>query len=88
MKLSQYAEKEGMYYDVNAAENIIGRRSAPHNGFRYQTKEQILDYLNHQFTATWGCEPDLIIKRHHAHAAGLPGTAQCKPGGTSVSILK
>ena len=77
-----------LHSDVNAARNIIGRRSAPNDGFRYQTKETVLDYLNHQFTATWGCEPDLIIKRHHAHTAGLPGTAQRKPGGTSVSIPK
>ena len=77
-----------LHSDVNAARNIIGRRSAPNDGFRYQSKETVLDYLNHQFTATWGCAPDLIIKRHHARAAGLPGTAQRKPGRTSVSTTK
>ena len=77
-----------LHSDVNAARNIIGRRSAPHNGFRYQPKETVLDYLNQQFTATWGCAPDLVIKRHHAPTAGLPGTAHRKPGRTSMSIPK
>ena len=77
-----------MHSDVNAARNIIGRRSAPNNGFRYWSKESILDYLNQEFTFTWRQTPDLILKRHHARTAGLPGTAQCKPGGTSLSISK
>ena len=77
-----------IHADVNAARNIIGRRSASTDGFRYQPKETVLDYLNHQFTATWGCEPDLIIKRFHARAAGLPGTACSKPGWVSSPIKK
>lgn len=77
-----------MHSDVNAARNILGRRSAPSDGFRYWSKESILDYLNQEFTSTWGQTPDLIFKRHHARAAGLPGTAQRKPGGTSLSISK
>lgn len=77
-----------LHADVNAARNIIGRRSAPSDGFRYCSKESVLDYLNQEFTSYWGQTPDLIIKRFHAHTAGLPGTAQCKPGGTSLSISK
>ena len=77
-----------MHSDVNAARNIIGRRSAPDDGFRYWSKESILEYLNREFTSTWGQAPDLILKRHHALAAGLPGTAHCKPGGTSLSTTK
>lgn len=77
-----------LHADVNAAKNIIGRRSAPSDGFRYCSKESIFDYLNQKFTAYWGQTPDLIIKRYHARTAGLPGTAQCKPGRTSLSISK
>lgn len=77
-----------LHADVNAARNIIGRRSAPSDGFRYWSKESILDYLNQEFNSTWGQPPDLIIKRFHARTAGLPGTAQCKPGGTCLSISK
>ena len=77
-----------LHADVNAARNIIGRRSAPSNGFRYWSKESILDYLNQEFISYWGQTPDLIIKRFHARTAGLPGTAQCKPGGTSLSVSK
>ena len=77
-----------LHADVNAARNIISRRSAPDNGFRYWSKESVLDYLNQEVTSTWGQTPDLILKRFHARTAGLPGTAQCKPGGTSLSISK
>lgn len=77
-----------IHADVNAARNIIGRRSAPNNGFRYWSKETVLEYLNQEFTSMWGQEPDLILKRHYARAAGLPGTAKCKPGRTSLSIIK
>lgn len=77
-----------LHADVNAARNILGRRSTSENGFRYSSKESILEYLNQEFTSTWGQTPDLILKRHHARTAGLPGTAQCKPGGTSLSISK
>ena len=77
-----------LHADVNAARNIIGRRSAPNDGFRYCSKESILDYLNQKFNSYWGQTPDLIIKRFYARTAGLPGTAQCKPGGTSLSIPK
>ena len=77
-----------LHADVNAARNIISRRSAPSNGFRYWSKESILDYLNQEFTSAWGQPPDLIIKRFHARTAGLPGTAQCKPGRASLSITK
>ena len=77
-----------LHADVNAARNIIGRRSAPDNGFRYWSKESILDYLNQEVTSYWGQTPDLIIKRFNARTAGLPGTAQCKFGGTSLSSLK
>lgn len=77
-----------LHADVNAARNIIGRRSAPSNGFRYCLKESILDYLNQEFTSMWGQTPDLIIKHFHARAAGLPGTTQRKPGGASLSISK
>lgn len=77
-----------MHADVNAARNIIGRRSAPDDGFRYWTKESTLEYLNREFTFTWGQTPDLILKRHYARAAGLPGTAQCKPGRVSLSVIK
>lgn len=79
---------KALHADVNAARNIIGRRSAPSDGFRYWSKESVLDYLNQEFTSTWGQTPDLILKRFHARTAGLPGTANCKPGGTSLSILK
>ena len=77
-----------LHADVNAARNIIGRRSAPSDGFRYWSKESVLDYLNQEFTLTWGQTPDLILKRFHARTAGLPGTAHSKPGGTSLSISK
>ena len=77
-----------LHADVNAARNIIGRRSAPSDGFRYCSKESVLDYLNQEFTSYWCQTPDLIIKRHYARTAGLPGTASCKPGGTSLSISK
>lgn len=77
-----------MHSDVNAARNIVGRRSAPDNGFRYWQKEEVLEYLNREFTSTWGWTPDLILKRHHAHAAGLPGTAHSKPGGASLPVIK
>ncbi|PZO97686.1 MAG: hypothetical protein DI609_12555, partial [Corynebacterium urealyticum] len=77
-----------LHADVNAARNIIGRRSAPDNGFRYWSKESILDYLNQEVTSYWGQTPDLILKRFHARTAGLPGTAQCKPGRTSLSVSK
>lgn len=77
-----------MHSDVNAARNIIGRRSAPDDGFHYWSKESILEYLNREFGSTWGQAPDLILKRHDALTAGLPGTARCKPGGTSLSITK
>ena len=77
-----------LHADVNAARNIIGRRSAPDNGFRYCSKESVLDYLNQEFASTWGQTPDLILKRHYARTAGLPGTAHCKPGRTSLSTLK
>ena len=77
-----------LHADVNAARNIISRRSAPSDGLRYWSKESILDYLNQEFTSAWGQTPDLIIKRFHARTAGLPGTAQCKPGGTSLSVSK
>lgn len=77
-----------LHADVNAARNIISRRSAPSDGFRYWSKESILDYLNQEVTSYWGQTPDLIIKRFHARTAGLPGTAQCKPGGTSLSVSK
>lgn len=77
-----------LHADINAARNIISRRSAPSDGFRYWSKESILDYLNQEFTSAWGQTPDLIIKRFHAHTAGLPGTAQSKPGGTSLSVSK
>lgn len=77
-----------LHADVNAARNIIGRRSAPSDGFRYWSKESVLDYLNQEFTSTWGQSPDLILKRFHARTAGLPGTAHSKPGGTSLSISK
>ena len=77
-----------LHADVNAARNIIGRRSAPSDGFRYWSKESVLDYLNQEFTSTWGQTPDLILKRFHARTAGLPGTAHCKPGGTGLSISK
>ena len=77
-----------LHADVNAARNILGRRSTSENGFRYWSKESVLEYLNQEFTFTWGQTPDLILKRHHARTAGLPGTACCKPGGTSLSISK
>lgn len=77
-----------IHADVNAARNIIGRRSASADVFRYQSKETVLDNRNQAFASTWGREPDFIIKRFHARAAGLPGTACSKPGGTSLSILK
>lgn len=77
-----------LHADVNAARNIIGRRSAPSDGFRYWSKESILDYLNQEVTSYWGQTPDLIIKRFHARTAGLPGTAQSKPGGTRMSVSK
>lgn len=77
-----------LHADVNAARNIIGRRSASSDGFCYWSKESILDYLNQEFISHWGQTPDLILKRFHARTAGLPGTAQRKPGGTSLSISK
>lgn len=77
-----------LHADVNAARNIIGRRSAPSDGFRYCSKESVLDYLNQEFTSYWCQTPDLIIKRFHARTAGLPGTVNHKPGGTSLSISK
>lgn len=77
-----------MHSDVNAARNITGRRSAPDDGFRYWSKEEVLEYLNREFTSTWGQTPDLILKRHHALTAGLPGTAQCKPGWVSSPATK
>ena len=77
-----------IHADVNAARNILGRRSTSENGFRYSSKESILEHLNQEFISTWGQTPDLILKRHHAPTAGLPGTACCKPGGTSSSISK
>lgn len=77
-----------MHSDVNAARNIIDRRSAHDNGFRYWSKEAILEYLNQEFGSIWGQTPDLLLKRHHAHTAGLPGTTHRKPGGTSLSITK
>lgn len=77
-----------MHSDVNAAKNIIGRRSAPDDGFRYWSKESILEYLNRDFTSTWGRTPDLILKRHYARTAGLPGTAHCKPGWVSSPTTK
>lgn len=77
-----------LHADINAARNIISRRSAPSDGFRYWSKESILDYLNQEFTSTWGQTPDLIIKRFHARTAGLPGTAHRKPGRASLSITK
>lgn len=64
-----------LHADVNAARNIIGRRSALNDGFRYWSKELVLDYLNQEFTSYWGQTPDLILKRFHARTAGLPGTA-------------
>lgn len=77
-----------IHADVNAARNIIGRRSAPSDGYRFYSKENVLDHRNQVFASTWGQEPDLIIKRHYARAAGLPGTAKCKPGRTSLSTTK
>lgn len=77
-----------MHSDVNAARNIVGRRSAVDNGFRYWSKELILEYLNREFISTWGQTPDLILKRHHALTAGLPGTAQRKPGWVSSPTEK
>lgn len=77
-----------IHSDVNAARNIIGRRSAPDNGFRYWSKEEFLEYLNREFTSTWGLAPDLILKRHDALTAGLPGTAQRKPGWVSSPTTK
>lgn len=77
-----------IHSDVNAARNIIGRRSAPSDGFRYSSKESVLDYLNQEFTSYWCQTPDLILKRYHARTAGLPGTVNHKPGRTSLSISK
>ena len=77
-----------IHADVNAARNIIGRRSASTDGFRYQPKETVLANRNQVFASMWGRDPDFIIKRFHARAAGLPGTACSKPGGTSLSITK
>lgn len=77
-----------LHADVNAARNIIGRRSAPSDGFRYCSKESVLEYLNQEFTSYWCQTPDLILKRYHARTAGLPGTVNHKPGGTSLSISK
>ena len=77
-----------MHSDVNAAINIIGRRSAPDDGFRYWSKEEVLEYLNREFGSTWGQTPDLILKRHYARTAGLPGTAHCKPGWVSSPATK
>lgn len=79
---------KNLHADVNAARNIIGRRSALSDGFRYSSKESVLDYLNQEFTSYWCQTPDLILKRYHARTAGLPGTAQCKPGRTSLSVSK
>jgi len=79
---------KALHADVNAARNIIGRRSAPSDGFRYCSKESVLDYLNQEFTSYWGQTSDLIIKRFNARTAGLPGTVNHKPGGTSLSISK
>lgn len=77
-----------MHSDVNAARNIISRRSAPDDNFRYWSKESILEYLNREFTSTWGQTPDLILKRHYAPTAGLPGTAHCKPGWVGSPATK
>lgn len=77
-----------LHADVNAARNIIGRRSAPSDGFRYCSKESVLDYLNQKFTSYWDQTPDLIIKRYYARTAGLPGTVNHNPGGTSLSVSK
>ena len=77
-----------LHSDVNAARNIIGRRSAPDDGFRYWSKEEVLEYLNREFGSTWGQTPDLILKRHYARTAGLPGTAHCKPGWASSPTTK
>ena len=77
-----------IHADVNAARNIRDRRSAPNDGYRFYTKENTLDHRNQVFVSRWGQTPDLVIKRHYARTAGLPGTAHSKPGRVSSPITK